>query len=246
MNIKLTKREAEEGITLESVNSTGFYSHYSPIQLENGDVIEIMSINRNESPRRFWALTSDGYLTENGKLVIFDERLCRVARARYLVNHIEEEHAKFYERVEKKCQEWITEIDNRIKELRGELNTCKACIRVSAQDGPVASAPSNELLLHVVKERDPKVFARRTEHMKRILPELEKQQAKIEELQSSENFSELMHLLGISGRKNPIFTAKFDDFADMKKLKAIFGARSLEQWNGDMFKIYAAIEVSEK
>lgn len=69
----------------------------------------------------YWVHTSDGYLRDDkGYLIVFGRRECQIARARYLMNHGEEEKRLEAERV----------LEQRKRKIQEKLDIFKRILRI--------------------------------------------------------------------------------------------------------------------
>ncbi|WP_106827665.1 hypothetical protein [Parabacteroides pacaensis] len=225
---KLTKEEIAEGLTLNFVNKVNLKKKCSPVMFKAGDEpVGIM-----ECSTGYWVHTSEGYLRdEKGRLIVFDIRACQIARARYLMNHGEEEKRKEAERV----------LEQRKKKILEKLNIFKNNIE-DIRQYTIEGSAMNELM-KVFESEDPRVKAK----FNRKIANLPKMEAQYEWLVSEfekGNYNLLLDIMRIEKIPNPI-TFRLDNEDDMRMLKNAFGKQAIDEAQGDVNKLYARLKVEQ-
>lgn len=225
---RLTKEEKAEGLTLDIVNKIDLRKKCSPVMFKACDEpVGIM-----ECSTGYWVHTSDGYLRdEKGKLIVFGIRECQIARARYLMNHGEEEKRKEADRV----------LEQRKKKILEKLNIFKNNIE-DIRQYMIEGSAMNELM-KVFESEAPRVKA----EFDRKIANLPKMEAQYEWLISEfekGNYNLLLDIMGIEKIPNPV-TFKLDSEDDMRMLKNAFGKQAIDEAQGDVNKLYARLKVEQ-
>jgi hypothetical protein len=247
---KLPKEAMSEGITLEAVNSPLFKKKCSPAILRQGEeAVALACISTSEKERRYWVVDSRGsYVSDGEKLLVVLEKEARIGRARYLLLHGEQEEREQQERlfalVDAKVEEWKADIGKRLKELYWDLQVAKC------RSGAEYENISNGLFdvsryVSLLNQNYPEPYEQL--HKGSRWKEAEAQYGELEKLQREGDLYRLIKIFGKvpSNPGQPIFSAKFDNAAEMQKLKRIFGQEALARWGGDMVKLLAAVAVSK-
>lgn len=231
---KLTNEEKAEGLTIEFVNKINLQKKCSPVMFKAGDE----PVNIMECSNGYWVHTSDGYLREgNGSLIVFGVRECQIARARYLLNHGEEEKRLEAERVleqrKRKIQEKLDALKQNIEDIRQytiEGSTTNTLAKI------FESAMSVEQRIHVKAENERKI---------KQLPEMETQYEWLVSEFEKGNYNLLLDIMGIEKISNPV-TFKLDSEDDMRILKNAFGGQAIDEAQGDVNKLYARLKVEQR
>lgn len=230
---KLTKEEKTEGLTLDFVNKIDLRKKCSPVMFKAGDEpVGIM-----ECSTGYWVHTSDGYLRdEKGMLIVFGIRECQIARARYLMNHGEEEKRLEAERVlgqrKKKIQEKLDNFKKNIEDIR-QYTIEGSTVNTFAK-----------ILESVMPDEQRSVIKAENE---RKIANLAKMEAQYEWLVSEfdkGNYNLLLDIMEIEKIPNPV-TFKLDSEDDMRMLKKAFGKQSIDEAQGDVNKLYARLKVEQ-
>lgn len=230
---KLTKEEKTEGLTLDFVNKIDLRKKCSPVMFKAGDEpVGIM-----ECSTGYWVHTSDGYLRdEKGMLIVFGIRECQIARARYLMNHGEEEKRLEAERVlgqrKKKIQEKLENFKKNIEDIR-QYTIEGSTVNTFAK-----------ILESVMPDEQRSVIKAENE---RKIANLAKMEAQYEWLVSEfdkGNYNLLLDIMGIEKIPNPV-TFKLDSEDDMRRLKNAFGKQSIDEAQGDVNKLFARLKVEQ-
>lgn len=230
---KLTKEEKAEGLTLDFVNKVNLRKKCSPVMFKAGDEpVRIM-----ECSTGYWVHTSDGYLRDDkGALIIFGIRECQIARARYLMNHGEEEKRLEAERVleqrKRKIQEKLDVFKNNIEDIR-QYTIKGSSTNMLAEI--LESAMSVEQRIHIKAENDRKI---------KSLPKMEVQYELLVSEFEKGNYNFLLDIMGIEKIPNPI-SFKMDSEDDMRMLKNAFGKQVVDEAQGDVNKLYARLKVEQ-
>jgi len=117
---KLTKEEQAEGLTIDFVNKINLFKKSSPIMFKQNE----KPMNLMKCSAGWWACVKGEFLKdENGKLLIFKERECQIARARYLFYHAEDEKR---EETEKILQKRKRQIQNKLDIFKKNIDDIKA------------------------------------------------------------------------------------------------------------------------
>ena len=234
MEIKrLTKEEKAEGLTLDLVNKVDLRKKCSPVMFKAGDEpVGIM-----ECSTGYWVHTSDGYLRDDkGYLIVFGRRECQIARARYLMNHGEEEKRLEAERVleqrKRKIQEKLDIIKKNIEDIRQYTikgSTTNELAKI------LESAMSVEQRIYVKTARERNI---------KLLPKMEAQYAWLLSEFEKGNYNLLLDIMGIEKIPNPI-SFKLDSEDDMRMLKNAFGKQAIDEAQGNVNKLYARLKVEQ-
>jgi hypothetical protein len=244
---KLPKEILSEGLTLEAVNSRLFEQQCSPAILRAGEeTVNLICINDRETPRRYWVRDSSGNnVKDGGKLLVIKEKEARIGRARYLLLYGEQEERerreRFFSLVDAKAEEWKKEVNREMKKLYFDLQVNKCLAGAEYENVSNALFPVDGYI-ELRRQNGRELSAN---------PRWKEQEAaynKLDALQKKGDYFPLMKLFGKvkSGFGSPIFTADLNSEIEIHRLMRIFGSEALEHWNGDMIKIYAAIELSKK
>lgn len=231
---KLTKEEKSEGLTIEFVNKINLQKKCSPVMFKAGDE----PVNIMECSTGYWVHTSDGYLRDGkGSLIVFGIRECQIARARYLMNHGEEEKRQEVERVleqrKRKIREKLDIFKQNIEDIRQytvEGSTTNAIAKI------LESAMSVEQRIHVKTENERKI---------KQLPKMEAQYEWLVSEFEKGNYSLLLDIMGIEKIPNPV-SFKLDNEDDMRMLKNAFGKQAIDEAQGDVNKLYARLKVEQE
>lgn len=230
---KLTKEERAEGLTLDFVNKVNLRKKCSPVMFKAGDEpVGIM-----ECSTGYWVHTSDGYLRDDkGALIVFGIRECQIARARYLMNHGEEEKRLEAERVleqrKRKIQEKLDIFKKEIEDIRqytiedSEINKFEKILEK-------AMTVEDRIYIKAARERNIK-----------HLPKMEAQYAWLLSEFEKGNYNLLLDIMGIEKIPNPV-TFKFDSEDDIRMLKNAFGKQAIDEAQGDVNKLYARLKVEQ-
>lgn len=231
---KLTKEEKSEGLTIEFVNKINLQKKCSPVMFEAGDE----PANIMECSTGYWVHTGDGYLRDGkGSLIVFGIRECQIARARYLMNHGEEEKRIEAERVleqrKRKIQEKLDVFKKNIEDIRQytiEGSTTNEFAKILESAMPV------EQRIHIRAENDRKV---------KQLPKMEAQYEWLISEFEKGNYNLLLNVTGIEKISNPI-SFKLDSEDDMRMLKNAFGKQAIDEAQGDVNRLYARLKVEQE
>jgi hypothetical protein len=210
------------------------------------ETVSLILINDRETPRRYWVRDSSGNnVKDGGKLLVIKEKEARIGRARYLLSYGEQEERErrewFFNRVDAKVEEWKTEISLEMKNLYFDLQVNR-CLAGEQYEDVGNSLFKVSKYIEIRRQNGSEVSAN---------PRWKEQEVaynELEALQKEGDYSLLMKLFGKvkAGFGSPIFTADLNNEIEIHRLRSIFGPEALEHWNGDMLKIYAAIELSKK
>ncbi|WP_321331843.1 hypothetical protein [uncultured Bacteroides sp.] len=231
---KLTKAEIDEGLTIEFVNKINLKMKSSPVMFKQGDE----SVLLLQCSKGFWVKTDDGYLKdEKGRLIVFDEKKCQIARARYLLIHGEEEKALEAEKLLEKRKKLVWEkleifkknIED-IKQYKDPNSTYSLLVKAFESD---------------MSEEERTFIQAKNQREIEGLPKMEKQyNALLSEFEKG-NIEYLLAITGIEKRENPI-TFKFDNEDDMRIFKTVFSKSAMESMNYDTNKMFARLDVERK
>ena len=244
---KLPKEILEEGITLEDVNNPSFQTKCSPAILNKGE--EIVSLIRNSSGQ-FWVMDSEGKQIRDGNnLFVVSEKEARIGRARYLLLHGEEEkkqeRERFYRRVEEQCEQWIKEIDREVETFYYDLQVAK-CLLGCDFDNVENSLFTVESYVGLLKQNNQSRFEREIEVAKLQIEHRKEAYSEIKTYVEQNDYHSLAKFFGKIPKNKmgyPIFSANLNNDTEMQNFKKIFGSDAIEYFDGDMFKISAAIHL---
>jgi len=235
---KLNKKEIDEGITLDLVNSKGVTEKASPVLFEKaGEIYKLIKCATG-----FWAIDATGaYVKESGKYKVFPQRDCIIARARYLLLYSEvekqQEVEKLYEQRKKKAQDALAKyrknIDATIRRCNGDLDWMVGAL-ISASPNPEAAKAK---------------YDAETEQYKELLPKIEAEYAECEKQLSEGNITGLLCFFGIEkapGLDEPLMTARYDNADEMRIAVAAFGKQTIDEYAGDMEKHIARLRVEQR
>ncbi len=204
---------------------------YSPndcVQIQRGD----SPVNLLACKNGFWVLYEPKkYLKdEKNNLIVFPEKVCQLARARYILNHGKEEKDQ---KVKDLVEYWRQEVRKRIDKIKSTIDT-GGYIQGAAGYFNFAASVSPDKFKELWAQQGKTV-----DKLKEIHPELEK-------MWEENNIRELLELFEIKTFENPILTARHDDEKEMQVLVNSFHKTELDKWNGDMLYIYARIEIEKE
>lgn len=230
---KLSKEEKTEGLTLDFVNKINLSKKSSPVMFSQNE----KPVCLLECSKGWWVRADGDYLKdESGKLLIFKERNCQIARARYLFYHADEEKRVEAEKILRKRKE---QIQNKLDIFRKNIDDIKAFTDENSSTNQFArileSAMTAAQRVYIKEENARKVAA---------LPEMERQYELLVSNFNAGNINFLLNILGIEKIENPI-TFKFDKEDDMRALKNAFGADAINDANGDVNLMYARLKVEQ-
>ena len=228
---KLTKEEQAEGLTIDFVNKINLSKKNSPVMFKQNE----KPMNLMKCSAGWWACAKGEFLKEdNGKLIIFKERECQIARARYLFYHAEDEKR---EEAEKILQKRKRQIQNKLDIFKKNIDDIKALTNknssISIFNEILESIGSNS---QAIKEKDERKIA--------ALPQMEQQYDHLLSNFNSGNINYLLNILGIEKIENPV-SFKLDNQDDMRALKNAFGAQAINEANGDVNLVYARLKVEQ-
>jgi hypothetical protein len=233
---KLTKQEKDEGLTVELVNSIDLKKKASPVMFLKGDEpVKLVKCSTG-----YWVMYHDGkYLKDkDNKLMVFEERECQIARARYLFYYLDREKQ---EEVDLLLQSRKRKVDEKIKIIEHNLQSMKDRIEGKGwHHGLIESLMDSEQLSEQLAEYNAK-----TKELKENLPEYERIYNYIMELYKKGEIITLLNMFDIEKMPNPVFTASFDNENDMRILKNSFEKKSLDSSNGDMNVLLARLTVEK-
>lgn len=231
---KLTKEEKAEGLILDFVNKIDLKKKCSPVMFKAGDE----PVNIMECSIGYWVHTSDGYLRDGkGLLIVFGIRECQIARARYLMNHGEEEKRIEAERV----------LERRKKKIQEKLDIFKKNIDDIRQYTVKGSTVNDltKILESVMSEEQKAAIRAENERKVAILPKMEAQYEWLTSEFEKGNYNLLLDIMGIEKIPNPI-SFKLDSEDDMRMLKNAFGKQAIDEAQGDVNKLYARLKVEQR
>jgi len=135
MKIKTISKELrEEGLTIDLVNAVNMNIKYSPVQINKGDE----PVNLMACKNGFWVVLEDKTFLKDEKnnFIVFDEKACRIGRARYLINFGAEEKKK---RVQDLINDWKSQIRQAIDKIKDDLKATKNSIVGGELSGIISS-----------------------------------------------------------------------------------------------------------
>jgi len=231
---KITKSEIAEGLTVELVNRVNLNKKSSPVIFQLGDD----PVNLMKCSKGYWILTSDGFLKdENGELLVFDERICQVARARYLLFHGDEEKELEAKKLFEKRK---TIVWNKLEVFKRNLDEVK-----QYQD-PNSTVSILARALESAMSEDQKISINaRNKQLIDDLPNMEEAYNSLMDEYNKGNIDYLLTIMGLNKRENPI-SFKFDDKYDMKAFKNVFSKDAMESMNYDISKMFARLDIERK
>jgi hypothetical protein len=227
----LPKNLLEEGLTVDLVNSVNMQKKHSPVQLEHGDEpVKLMPCSKG-----YWILMEDGSCLKDEKnnLMVVDVKKCTIGRARYLLNYGKIEKKQ---RIDTLVQSWKEECKEELNKLREKMKT------LIAQSDP----DSNNMFSSLLKQMSPEQFAENVKNAQEKVEKFNPQYESIEKLYSEGNYYELIEIFGIRKFKNPMMSVKMDNVNEMQQLKNVIGKNAIDEWDGDILTMYAAIEIEQK
>lgn len=228
---KLTKEEQTEGLTIDFVNKINLLKRSSPIMFKQNE----KPMNLMKCSAGWWASQDGKFLKdENGKLLIFKERECQIARARYLFYHAEDEKREEAEKILRKRKR---QIQNKLDILKKNIDDIKALMDKNS---------SINILNEIFESIGTNSQAIQEENARKIatLPQMEQQYEFLLSNFNSGNINYLLNILGIERIENPI-SFKIDNEDDMRVLKNAFGAQAINETNGDVNLMYARLKVEQ-
>lgn len=228
---KLTKEEQAEGLQTDFVNKINLLKKSSPVMFKQNE----KPMNLMKCSAGWWACVKGEFLKdENGKLLIFKERECQIARARYLFYHAEDEKR---EEAEKILQKRKRQIQNKLDIFKKNIDDIKVLTNknssISIFNGILESIGTNS---QAIKEENACKIA--------ALPQMEQQYDHLLSNFNSGNINYLLNILGIEKIENPV-SFKLDNQDDMRALKNAFGAQAINETNGDVNLMYARLKVEQ-
>ncbi len=228
---KLSKEEQAEGLTIDFVNKINLLKKSSPAMFKQDE----KPVNLMKCSTGWWVCVEGEFLRdESKKLLIFKERECQIARARYLFYHAEEEKK---EEAVKILQKRKKQIQAKLDIFKKNINDIKALMdkdsSISMLNGILESISANP---QAIKEENARKIA--------ALPQMERQYDILESNFNAGNINFLLNILGIEKIENPI-TFKINNEDDMRALKNAFGAQAINETNGDVNLMYARLKVEQ-
>ncbi len=233
---KLTQIELDEGLTLEFVNSIKFDKRQSPVLFEPANLMKCST--------GFWKSIGNFQYERDtrGNLVVYDDRTCCIARARYLLHHAEDEKKLDAEKVlqarKKKIEDSLSDIEKKIdhlKKLRDNGNQ-KSSLEQTLESA-LLSQTSEWQRAQYLREREAK--EKQTQELIESLPRLEELYNIIKGEYEKGNYFYVLDALNIEKIDNPI-TFKTDNESDMDIARA-FTKTIIE--TGDINLAYARLKV---
>lgn len=234
-NIQLTNKEKEEGITNELLSRVNMKKKSSPVIFDGENYpTEILRCSTG-----YWKSIGNGEYERNprnGALIVYDERTCTVARARYLLYHEEEE-------IQANTDSILRE---RKKKIQGKLDI----FRKNIDDLRQYQNPDSTLsvLSRILEEQMPEDQREKVkeENKRKVesIPEMERQYALLLAEFEKGNYNYLIDVMGIEKIDNPV-TFKIDNPEDMRILKAAFGRDAIEKYQGDVNMMYARLKAEQ-
>lgn len=231
---KLTKEEQSEGLTLDLVNAVNLKKRTSPVMFKKGDE----PVNLMACSKGYWVNTSDGFLKDSeNNLLVFKERECQIARARYLFYHADDEKKKDAEKL----------LESRKKKIQEKLDIFKKNIEtIEAYTNENSQTAQLVRILESVITAEQKEFIRlENERKVALLPKMKKEYEMLVAEFERENYNYLLNVMGIEKIENPV-SFKFDNEKDMRVLKNSFGAKAIEEADGDVNKLFARMKIEQQ
>jgi len=214
---RISKALQEEGITLNYLHKVQQLGKMSPVMFKAGDEpVNIVKANKLE----YWVLLPDGsYLKdENSQLIKYPLKECVIARARYLLNHKDNEiKAETEKEVERLGKELITATNELVENIK----------RVKEY----ASAEPKDTFVVILKNMCPEEYKfKKREAIKYIEahPDLDEDLKAIELLIKTKDYDTL-HLTLEQGYVPAILAISHSDTDGMKLLQKFFSAESINK-----------------
>ena len=233
-NIKLKKCELKEGITLELIERADFCRKCNPVIFQKGDEpVEILKCSTG-----YWIKMPEGYLKdEKGKLIVFSERDCIVARARYLLHHADEEKQLEAEKL-LQCQR--KKIQEKLEIFRRNIDDI-----INYSEGGSISQIITSAAESLMSEEEQAVIKKINEEKAKSAPQLEKQYSHLVSEFEKENYNYLLDVMGIESVPNPIIF-HYENKDEMRALKNAFGGDAIDFYNGDVNAMFSRLAIEKK
>lgn len=239
---RLSKAELDEGLTLELVNKVDMKKRYSPV-LFNKDGVPCLLMKCSKG---YWRSVGDGKYEQDdkNKLVVYSEKDCLIARARYLFYFEEEEKKEDAEKVladrKKKIEDFLSDFEKKIEHLNTiRNNKDRSDSMAKILEDALLSQASEWQRAQYLREREAK--EKQTQTLIESLPRLEQIYAELKDEYEKGNYNYLLNELKIEKIDNPL-TFKFNNKDDMRAVKAF--TKTLVE-SGNMNQAYARLKVEQ-
>lgn len=231
---RLTPDELSEGLTLELVNKIKLSRKCSPAMFRKGDEpVQLM-----ECSKGYWVLTSDGYLRDDkNNLIVFGERECQVARARYVMNFGEEEKRKAAANL---LEIWKNKVKHKLEELQGKIEYL-----TRASDEKSTEAMIRRIAIEQVHHSERGNLVKAHQKDLELLPKLKELHQSLTEKYNNGEITYLLSYFGLEHFNNPE-SFQLDSPEDMKTFKNTFNAQYIDESQGNVSLLYARLRVERE
>lgn len=240
---KLTQIELDEGLTLEFVNNIKFDKRQSPVLFSKDEE----PVNLMKCSTGFWRSIGNCQYERDtkGNLVVYDNKTCCIARARYLLHHAEDEKKQDAEKVlqsrKKKIEDSLSDIEKKIEQLKKlrDNGNQKSSLEQTLESA-LLSQTSEWQRAQYLREREAK--EKQTQELIAHIPRLEEIYNELKSEFDKGNYNMALDALNIEKIVNPM-TFRFDNENEMNQVKAF--TRTLIE-TGDINLAYARLKVEQE
>lgn len=230
---KLDKPEIEEGITLDLVNSPDVTLKTSPVIFQKGDE----PVTLVKCSTGYWVCYEPGkYLKDDkGRMLVFNQRECQIARARYLLYFADKEKQEAAENLMIRRR---NQVQAAIENMRNNID--KAISRAKGEKDLTYT------LVCVCGDEAKKHYETETSRMAELLPEMESMYQRIIAAFEKGNITGLLDFFDIEKSENPVFSGLYNNDNDMRILKNTFSKEALERSGGNIEMLLARLKIEKE